>query len=209
MTAGSYQLETPKGLVYIEGPVEASCLTDLSMNERLTNFRPPSKQKEALIKITGLPNAMVYIARHEKEIVGYVTFHRPDEFTRWYKHPKALEMGGIEISPDWRQCKVGEKLMQVAFSDKSLDNFIVLTMEYCWHWDLRNCALDVWEYQKMLTKLFAKVGLNKVTTDDPDIIEHPANVLMARIGKNVAGQDVMLFETLRYLGKLGSQMNFL
>lgn len=209
MPANTLELQTPKGLVYIEGPAEGPYIAGLQMNQKLTNFRPPAKQKEALVKITGLPNGMIYIARHENEIIGYVTFHPVDEFTRWHKHPKALEMGGIEISPDWRQCKVGENLLKLAFSDPALDDFIVLTMEYCWHWDLRNTSLDVWGYQKMLTNLFAKAGLNKVTTDDPDIMEHPANVLMAKIGKNVSKQDIMLFESLRFLGKLGTSMNFL
>lgn len=209
MIADVYQFETPKGLVYVEGPAEGNYIESLVLNDRLTNFRPPRKQKEALVKITGLPEGMVYIARHQNEIIGYITFHKADEFTRWHKHPRVLEMGGIEISPDWRQCKVGDNLMRVAFSCKALDEYIVLTMEYCWHWDLRNSNLDVWEYQRMLTKLFARVGLNKVTTDDPDIIEHPANVLMARIGRNVSKQDLMLFETLRFLGKLGDSINYL
>lgn len=209
MIANVLELETPKGLVYMEGPVEGSYITSLVMNQMLTNFRPPKKQQEALARITGLPEGMVYIARHGNEIIGYVTFHKADEFTRWFKHPRVLEMGGIEISPDWRNCKVGENLMRVAYSDKTLDDYIVLTMEYCWHWDLRNSKLDVWEYQKMLTKLFGRVGLNKVTTDDPDITEHPANVLMARIGKNVSKQDIVLFESMRFLGKLGSSMNFI
>ncbi len=209
MPANVLELHTPKGLVYIEGPAEHSYLSSLEMNDRLNNFRPAKKQKDALIRISRLPNGMIYLARHENEIVGYVTFHPVDEFTRWHKHPSVLEMGGIEISPDWRQCKIGENLLQLAFSNPCLDDYIVLTMEYCWHWDLRNSNLDVWEYQKMLTRLFAKAGLTKVTTDDPDIVEHPANVLMARIGKNVSKQDKMLFESLRFLGKLGSFINFL
>lgn len=209
MARNTLELETPKGPVVIEGPVEASRIAAMEMNQRLTNFRPPAKQKEALVRITGLPNGMIYIARHQNEIIGYVTFHPVDEFTRWHKHPRVLEMGGIEISPDWRQCRVGENLLKLAFSDRALDDFIVLTMEYCWHWDLRNCNLDVWAYQKMLTGLFARAGLSKVTTDDPDIIEHPANVLMTKIGKNVPREDIMLFEALRFLGRLGSSADFL
>lgn len=209
MARNTLELETPKGPVVIEGPVEASRIAAMEMNQRLTNFRPPAKQKEALVRITGLPNGMIYIARHQNEIIGYVTFHPVDEFTRWHKHPRVLEMGGIEISPDWRQCRVGENLLKLAFSDRALDDFIVLTMEYCWHWDLRNCNLDVWAYQKMLTGLFARAGLSKVTTDDPDIIEHPANVLMTKIGKDVPREDIMLFEALRFLGRLGSSADFL
>lgn len=209
MSAGLFKLETPKGMVHIEGPVSGEYIQSLEMNQNLNNFRPAKRQKEALLRITGMPNGMIYIARHENEIIGYVTFHKADDYTRWIKHPKIVEMGGIEISPDWRKCNVGDTLMKVSFSDNALDDYIVITMEYCWHWDLRNCNLDVWEYQKMLTKLFARVGLNKVTTDDPDIIEHPANVLMARIGKNVSMNDVLKFESLRFLGKLGSAVDLM
>ncbi len=208
MAAGRYELETPKGTVYIEGPADRSHLGALDMNDGLNNFRPAKKQHEALIKIAGLPAGMVYIAGHENEIIGYVTFHKANEFTRWHKNPRVLEMGGIEISPDWRNCKVGDNLMRVAFSDKTLEDFIVITMEYCWHWDLRNSGLDVWEYQRMLTRLFARAGLNKITTDDPEILEHPANVFMVRIGKNVPKQDIMHFESLRFLGKLDPSMDF-
>jgi len=203
------QFETPRGQVYIEGPVTGDYIDSLQMNQNLRNFRPADKQKEALIKITGMSFGMVYIARNQNEIIGYMTFHMADEYTRWHKHPRVVEMGGIEISPDWRKCNVGDHLMKSAFSNEALEDYIVLTMEYCWHWDLRNCNLDVWEYQKMLTKLFARVGLNKTTTDDPDIIEHPANVLMARIGKKVSREDIMKFESMRFLGKLGSSVDLM
>lgn len=199
MPANTLELLTPKGLVYIEGPVEGPYIAGLGMNDKLTVFRAPKEQKEALIQISGLLNGMIYIARDENEIIGYVTFHPPDESTRWHRHPVILEVGGIEMCPDWRQCKVGENLIKVAFSNKALDDFIVLSMEYCRYWDLENCKLDVWEYQKMLTGFLTKVGLKKVTTNDPDIIGHPANFLMVRIGKNISKQDIILFESLRFL----------
>lgn len=201
------RLETPKGTVVLEGPVTAQEIAPLTMNEGLTNFRPPERQKQALMEITNLPDAMIFIARHEEEIIGYVTFHHPESFTRWSKHPRILELGGIEVSPAWRGCKVAENLLKVAFSYPVMENYIVITMEFCWHWDTRNTGLDVWAYQKMLTKLFGKVGLKKVTTDDPDILEHPANVLMARIGQNVGKQDVALFEALRFCQKYGEAVN--
>lgn len=209
MHTNSINFDTPKGLVYIEGPVSGEYIESLTMNQNLKNFRPPDKQKEALVRITGMTDAMIYIARHESELIGYITFHKADEYTRWSRHPKVLEMGGIEISPDWRKCGVGDNLMRVAYADKRLENFIVITMEYCWHWDLRNSSLNVWEYQKMLTKLFGRVGLIKISTDDPDIIEHPANVLMAKIGHNVSKEDRLRFEAMKFLGKLGTSMDLM
>lgn len=201
--------QTPKGTIYIEGPCSGTYLADLTMNPKLTNFRPAVKQKHALIKITNIPHGMIYIARHVKEIVGYVTFHLSDESSRWIKHPQVLELGGIEISSDWRRCKIAETIMQTSFTNPVMENHIVITMEMCWHWDTRNTKLDIWNYQRVLTQIFGSVGMKRIPTDDPDIIEHPANVLMARIGKNVSTNAITLFESMRFLNKYGNAVNIL
>lgn len=194
--------QSPKGQIIIEGPADGNAIKALTMNERLTNFRTPEKQQLALVEISGLPMGMIYIARHEKEIVGYITFHEPDPFIRWSKHPNVVEMGGIEVSEDWRRCKIGVNLLKLGFANPVLENHIVITMEYCWHWDVNQTGLSVWDYQRMLTKLFGSVGLKKVPTDDPDILEHPANVLMARYGSNVSPEDKALFEAMAFESKL-------
>jgi len=49
----------------------------------------------------------------------------------------------------------------------------------------------------MLTRLFGAVGLQKVETDDPEILEHPANVLMVRIGEDVTQEDIDAFDRMR------------
>lgn len=191
-------LNSPLGEVVIEGPLEAEKIEYLRMNNKLTNFRPPAKQKEALIAIARLPEGMVYVARHNLEIVGYVTFHYPDDFSRWSKHPAVLELGGIEISPDWRQRGIGSALLREAFKNPAMENYIIVTVEFCWHWDLKSSGLDLFKYQKMLTELFGSVGLSRRETDDPDIIEHPANVLMVRVGANVSSEDNLLFNNMLF-----------
>lgn len=196
-------LKTSLGEVFVEGPVDAANLENLYMNEKLTNFRPPARQKEALITITKMPEGMIYIARHGREITGYVTFHYPDKYSRWSKHPRVLELGGIEISPDWRKCGIGVALLKEAFTNPVMEDYIVVTIEFCWHWDLKASGLGMFDYQRMLAKLFGVVGLERRSTDDPDITEHPANVLMVRVGKNVNKDDIMLFESMLFEGKLG------
>ena len=49
-----------------------------------------------------------------------------------------------------------------------------------------------------MTKLFGVAGLERRATDDPDITGHPANVLMAQVGKNVGKKDVMLFKNMLF-----------
>jgi acetoin utilization protein AcuA len=192
---------TPQGAIHLEGPVTGDYIQRLSMHEGLNNFRPATRQQEALASIPELPNGKVFIARHEQEIIGYVTFHHPDEYSRWHKHPWVLELGAIEVTTNWRKYKVAQHLLQEAFSNDFVDDFIVITIEYCWHWDLRSSGLTMWDYQRMLTKLFSSVGLKKRATDDPDILEHPANVLMVRPGKNVPKEALQRFEELTFRSK--------
>jgi len=196
-------LKTSLGEVFIEGPIQAAYLENLYLNEKLTNFRPPARQKEALIEISKMPEGMIYTARHGREVIGYVTFHYADKYSRWSKHPRVLELGGIEISPDWRKSGVAVALLKEAFTNPVMEDYIVVTIEFCWHWDLTRSGIGMFEYQKMLAKLFGVVGLERRATDDPDIIEHPANVLMVRVGNNVNKDEIMLFESMLYEGKLG------
>lgn len=192
-------IQTPLGAVYIEGPVEGAYIKQLTMNQELKNFRSPEKQKKALIDIADSADGMVYIARFEEMIVGYVSFHAPDSFSRWSRHPGIIELGAIEISAAWRKYKLGKELLKKAFANPIMEDHILITLEYCWHWDVESSGLDLWNYQRMLTRLFGSVGLDRVTTNDPDILEHPANVLMARVGKNVSEDGLRDFEALRFI----------
>lgn len=200
---------TPRGAIFLEGPVSGEKLESMDMNLKLNIFRPSLKQKKALINITRLPNGMVYIARHNNEIVGYITFHQPDEYSRWINHPRVIEMGAIEVSADWRNYKIAKNLLAFAFSNPFLDDYITITMEYCWHWDLEETGLGIWDYQRTLTRLFGYVGLVVVPTDDPDINDHPANVLMARFGKNISREDKKIFENMAYMDKFQSKANLI
>ncbi len=196
-------LKTPLGEVHIEGPVCATDLENLFMNDKLSNFRPPARQKAALIDISKLPEGMIYIARNGREIIGYVTFHYPDNYSRWSKHPRVLELGCIEISSDWRKYGIGLALLKEAFLNPVLEEYIVIAIEFFWDWDIKGSGLGIFEYQWMLTKLFGTVGLKRRVTDDPDITEHPANVLMVRAGQKISKKDIVFFENMLFKSKTG------
>lgn len=192
------QVQCEKGVVYIEGPVKGEYLDSLEFDDNLNNFRIASKQKKCLCEIADSADGMLYIARFYNTVEGYVTFHNPDSYTRWAKHPLVLELGAIEISPLWRKYRLGRNMLCSAFSNPLMKSRIVVTMEYCWHWDVEGSGLNLWDYQKMLTRLFGTVGLQKVSTNDPEIMEHPANVLMARIGEDVPREYIEMFDAIRF-----------
>ena len=179
---------TSKGPVHIEGPVSQAELERYHLDEGLKKFRPALQQMQALIGIAGMPESFVYIARHGMTIVGYVTFLPPDIYLCWGTEPLPgmLELGVIEASPEWRRMGIGGQLMREAFKDERFEDYLIISMEFAWHWDLDNSGLSLWKYRKMLTGVLAGFGFELWHTNDPDILSHPANTFMVRTGRQVS-----------------------
>lgn len=176
--------------------MEPGSFDNLTMNEKLDNFRPPNRQKDALIAISNKTDGMVFLASRSREIIGYCTFHYPEQWSRWSKHPGVLEMGGIEISPDWRKCGIGLALLKKALDSPAIKNNVVIVLEFCWHWDLKGTGLGIYQYREMLYRFYRAAGFERHFTNDPDINEHPANFLMAWMGGKTNKDNVVLFERM-------------
>ncbi|WP_417899306.1 GNAT family N-acetyltransferase [Bacillus haimaensis] len=199
-TYNAKEIKTKNSRLIIEGPVTPEKLASYDFHEDLIAFRPPAQQRKALIEIAGLPEGRILIARTHDTIVGYVTYLYPDPMERWAegKMENLIELGAIEVVPEVRGSSVGKTLLQVSMMDKMMENYIVITTEYYWHWDLKGTGLNVWEYRKVMEKMMNAGGLEYYATDDPEISSHPANCLMARIGKNVNTESVQKFDALRF-----------
>lgn len=193
-------LSTPEGELILEGPVKAELITRLEMDDGLRAFRPPKRQKEALLGISKIPDGRVILAHFASRILGYVTFHSPDSFERWSKGPsEIIELGAIEVSPRVRQYGVGRKLLEIAFSDPVMENYLVIATEYYWHWDLDKTGLRIWEYRELMRRVMSPVGMVLKDTDEEEICAHPANMLMARYGKNLTKRTIHQFEDLLFV----------
>jgi len=184
----------------IQGPMPSEQLRKLALHPQLDAFRRPSEQHEALVEIAELPEGRIIAALEEDVVVGYVTFHYPDEYELWSEgHMEDLvELGAIEVANDYRSRGISKKLLEIAFRGEQLDNAIVFTTEYYWHWDLDSTGLSVWDYRKMMENLMKNVDMVWFATDDPEICSHPANCLMVRVGKNVPQASVEAFDRLRF-----------
>ena len=168
----------------IEGPLTHEDLKALTFDAYLTAFRDAEDQFEALLEITTLPEGRIYVARQDKLIVGYVTFHYPDEIERWSTGnlPYLIELGAIEVSINFRQLQLAEKLIQLSLSTPEFEDYIVIT-------------------KKLMQRLMATGGLEIFATDDPEITSNPANCLMARIGKNITLEQQQAFDDIRYMNR--------
>ncbi|SDE69738.1 acetoin utilization protein AcuA [Paenibacillus sp. UNCCL117] len=184
----------------VEGPVPPDRLRTYVMHPDLDAFRRPKEQFVALVEISELPEGRIILARHGDQIVGYVTFHYPDELERWSEAQMEdlIELGAIEVADDYRGCGLGKHMIRTAFLEEQLENVITFTTEYYWHWDLEKSGLTVWQYRDMMEKLMKCVDMVWFATDDPEICSHPANCLMVRIGKNVPLSSVEQFDRVRF-----------
>ncbi|TMN21191.1 GNAT family N-acetyltransferase [Lentibacillus cibarius] len=192
---------TLEGPVVIEGPLSSVTMNKYHFHEQLIAFRPAPKQFEALLSIADLTEGRIIIARTKDTIVGYVTYLHPDPMERWstFNMDNLMELGAIEVIPAYRGAKIASGLLEVSMMDDYMENYIIISTEYYWHWDLDGTRLSVWDYRKVMEKMMAAGGLLPAPTDDPEIISHPANCLMVRIGNNVPESSIKQFDKLRFL----------
>ncbi|OCS88314.1 acetoin dehydrogenase [Caryophanon tenue] len=196
----SKTVETSMGPVTIEGPVSPDDIASYTFHEGLKAFRPPEQQQKALIGIAALPEGRIIVARQEQLLLGYVTYLYPDPLERWAQDriDNMIELGAIEVVNDVRGGGVGRALLDISFADEAMEDYLVITTEYYWHWDLKGTNRTVWEYRKMMERMMKTVNFEEFATDDPEINSHPANCLMARIGKNVQTDTLERFDRLRF-----------
>lgn len=186
--------------IIVSGPLLPSALQSLDIHRDLDAFRKPQEQLEALIEISGLPEGRVITAIQDNLLIGYVTFHYPDELELWSQGgmEDLIELGAVEVADAYRGSGLGKLLIATAFEREQLENSIVYTTEYYWHWDLKGSGLDVWAYRKMMERLMKTVDMVWYATDDPEICSHPANCLMVRIGREVPMSSQETFDRVRF-----------
>lgn len=188
------------GDLVVEGPVSAEEILKYEFSAELKAFQKPHIQHRALLEIAELPEGRIILVRDNNCIIGYATFLYPDPLERWSEQhmEDLLELGAIEIAQSYRRNSLSEQILKVTFMDEYMENYIVLTTEYYWHWDMKGLGLDVWQYRDVMQKVMASAGLECFSTDDEEISSHPANCLMARIGKNVSLDSIEKFNKLRF-----------
>lgn len=192
-------IQIPDGDLLICGVTSPEELEEMSIDLMLKAFHPSKRQKQSLIEISKLPRGKVVTAQLRGELVGYVTFHPPDEFERWSSGPKEIiELGAIEVSPRVRKHGIASQMLKAAFEDGIMEKYIVLATEYYWHWDMEGTGMHIWEYREMIKHLMETVDMVLKDTDEKEVSSHPANLLMVRYGKKVSPATIRHFETMLF-----------
>jgi len=192
-------IQISDGDLLICGVTPSEKLEEMSIDLMLKAFRPARRQKQSLIEISKLKRGKVVTAQLNDEIVGYVTFHPPDNFERWSSGPEEIiELGAIEVSPKVRKYGVARQMLEVAFEDKIMENYLVIATEYYWHWDMEGTGMHIWEYREMMRHLMENVDMVVRDTDEQEISSHPANMLMVRFGNKLSSATIKQFESLLF-----------
>jgi len=199
-TYHSITLHTKDSPVIIEGPLQSSELEEYHFHEDLIAFRPAPQQFKAVLGISDLPEGRLVIARTAHTIIGYVTYLHADPLERWsdFETENLMVLGAIEVIPGYRGERIASNLLKTSMFDEFMENYIIISTEYYWHWDLAGTKLSIWDYRKIMEKMMSAGGLTPTRTDDPEITSHPANCLMVRIGKNVDQESIDRFDKLRF-----------
>ncbi len=182
-------IKTALGRLEIDGPIAADVLKDYRLADGLNCFRPSARQHTALVDLAGHPDGLVFTASLAKTVISYVSFQKPD-YAWWQKRclAEVIELGGLETDLAWRKMGITKMLMDSIFKNpdfKYFEDYIVLAVQFVHTWDLANTNLAPWAYREFMIKLFTRYNFTSWETVDPEIREHPCNILLARVGENV------------------------
>lgn len=190
-------LPTALGHLHIRGPVGAGELEKYSLAEGLACFRPACRQHQALIDLSSEPDGIVFTASLANKVISYVTFQKPD-YPWWQTRcfPSLIELGSIETDPAWRKMGLTNAVLANVFNKpdfKYFDDYVVIAVQFIHSWDLKNTALAPWAYRQFMLDLFKKYDFVTWETVDPEVREHPCNVLLARVGCNLDLKIIKFF----------------
>ncbi len=210
------RISTPRGPVEITSLCPPDFLERVEVDRGIGNFwyyraGAPERQKETLISIAADPEARITVAcAGPRLLVGYLAAHDNHPLSRWgrYGCTAMYELGALEINRNWRGLGLAIHLVDDFLRDQSLEERIIYTLGFSWHWDLRWAAtghheldlsaggMEKWQYRQRLMALWERFGFKEYQTDEEDIASDPANLFAVRIGSRAPAGQVELFHRL-------------
>ncbi len=190
-------LPTPFGRLHIRGPVSTEQLETYRLSEGLSCFRPASRQHQALVDLSREEDGFIFTATLANIVIAYASFQKPD-YPWWQQRcfPQLIELGGIETDPSWRKLGISTALLENLFENPDFlyfEDYIVIAVQFLQSWDLKNEKMSPWAYRQFMLDLFIKYNFVTWETVDPEVREHPCNILIARVGKNIETKNIKHF----------------
>jgi hypothetical protein len=112
---------------------------------------------------------------------------------RWHDLPDAYELGAIEVARSARGCGLATALAGAMGRCLPVERLVIFARAVAGHWDPGGAGLTLAGYRRMLITLGMKAGLSYQDSDDPMVTDHPASVLLARVGREVPIASLIAF----------------
>lgn len=176
-------------------------LEKYSFHPLLNRFREAKEQQAKLTKILNDENR-VCVAQAEGKIIGYTLILPPEENERWSLLDYIKVLGVLEVTPPYRGKGVAKNLLEEIVKDSNIENCIILSLEYAWHWDLDMVGGDIELYKSLLKGVLSAAQFVETKTDDPDIFHYKHNFMMARFGQEITSDQLNQFMKLANLNSI-------
>lgn len=197
------RIETHCGPITICGLCQPAFLRNSKLDAGLGHFSHYSsiiQKLEAFETYASQKDGKVTLAIADPNVVvGYCVGSYPDPTDRWAALGDLMyELAAVEVSRNYRGCKLGEKLLAMTMNDDFFEDKIAYMCGYSWHWDLEGKELSAAQYRSMMKQLYSKFGFREVYTNEPNITLRAENIMMIRVGSRVLAEDQMKFRHLRF-----------
>lgn len=194
--------KTETGPLFLRSCCPPALIEGLHADEGLRAFaRLPEREHQLLLSLASRPEnriALAYTAAGA--IIGQVTLAPLDAW--WQGIGNALEIA-VEVSPQWRKLGVAHALLSLALEFETVEEYLIIGLGLSWHWDYEGLGMSRFHYREMIARLFAAHGFAEYLTSEPNIRMDPANVLVARLGRQVREEQMnRFFERLLHLETL-------
>jgi len=178
-------LETARGHLLLRDVCPASFVDRLHPDPGLAAFtRRPEREHAIVCQLAHSGHGAVAVAHTEAgAIVGQIVLTPGDDW--WRGLPGVYELT-IETSRDWRRLGIARALLGFTVGAPWIESLTLLAVGLDWHWDLEHSGLAAAEYGNLLRSMFVEVGFQTARTSEPNVALHASNLLLVRIGRDVA-----------------------
>ena len=193
---------TERGKVFIRACCthdEIASLTFMEAYTKYAGYRSIVSKKETLLKAALQPDTNVTVAyTRDGEIVGFGILEYPRPGERWQKVGDGImmEVSVVEIGRPWRSLGISKQMLHLLVDHPQREEKIFYMVGFSWTWDLE--WLSAKEYRDMLVNIFAHQGFKPFRTNEPNVMMHPENLFMARIGNNISEGIKKRFKLARF-----------
>ncbi len=166
---------------------------------RFAQYDPIISSKESLAKKAREEDANVVLALSaEGTIIGFAVLAYPDPDERWVRvgEKVMMEVMVIEVSRPFRGKGLAKAQLERLIDHPLAEDRILYMVGYSWTWDLE--GIPAIKYRDMMIHLFSGFGFQVYQTNEPNVMMHPENLFMARIGANIDEETVRKFKMVRF-----------